>query len=360
MMRRVDIPKTRRGRVRPQAGPHYPQAPLRRRQAEPVPPPVEEPQEPVPAGRSKRFWIVLASVTLAVVLSTAGLAYRWLISPVEASVPPRFCPPPVSQRTVGNMVRLPGGIFRMGDPMAAVADEQPVHEVVLQPFYIDEHEVTNRQFGQFVAQTGYRTTAERRGWSHLYDRSSDTWCKREGADWRHPGGRATTLEGREIFPVVHVSWYDAMAYARWAGKHLPTEAQWEYAARSGLRDTVFPWGNEELVNGQYQANYRQHGQAVDADGFQMAAPVKSYPPSRSGLYDMSGNAWEWCADWYAGDYYRYSPQEHPQGPPKGYQRVVRGGSFLSPENFRPGHHVSTRWQRTPDFTSQHLGFRCVR
>ena len=268
-------------------------------------------------------------------------------------------PAPTSQR-IGRMVYLEGGTFRIGSDFSADADARPAHDVSVDPFYIDEHEVTNRQFARFVDGTGYRTMAEQRGWSLVFDRRQQQWVKRPGADWRHPWGPNTSLDGRDDYPVVHVSWHDAVAYARWSGKQLPTEAQWEYAARSGLRDADYPWGRDELIDGQYMANYYQHGKDPAADGFERLAPVKSYAASRFGLYDVSGNVWEWCEDWYDEDYYRSSPLQNPAGVPQRELRVHRGGSYLSPQDRRFDHHVHTRACRRPEETTSHVGFRCVR
>lgn len=297
-------------------------------------------------------------VTLGTGLLAAVVSAAWALGVFRRHQPATGSAP--SARPIGRMVYLAGGAFRMGDDTSNHVDQRPVHEVFVSPFYIDEHEVTNRQFQRFVARTGCRTAAEQRGWSYVYDLGRQQWVKRPGADWRHPGGPDTSLAGRQDYPVVHVSWYDAMAYAQWAGKRLPTEAQWEYAARSGLRDADFPWGRRELLDGRYQANYRQHGRDPAADGYQRLAPVRSYPASRFALYDLSGNVWEWCADWYDGDYYRSSRRRDPTGPDRGQLRVQRGGSWLSPEQFRFGHHVSTRGRRYPEATYEHVGFRCVR
>ena len=268
-------------------------------------------------------------------------------------------PAPTSQR-IGRMVYLEGGTFRIGNDFSADADARPAHDVSVDPFHIDEHEVTNRQFARFVDGTGYRTTAEQRGWSLVFDHREQQWVERRGADWRHPWGPNTSLDGRDDYPVVHVSWYDAVAYARWSGKQLPTEAQWEFAARSGLRDADYPWGRNELIDGRYQANYYQHGKDPAADGFERLAPVKSYPASRFGLYDVSGNVCEWCADGYDADYYRSSPLRNPAGVPQREFRVHRGGSYLSPEDRRFDHHVHARACRRPEETTSHVGFRCVR
>ncbi len=271
--------------------------------------------------------------------------------PTDSSPPPRH---------LGGMVPIAAATFRMGNDLAADSDRRPAHDVHVSSFRMDEHEVTNRQFAEFVDQTGYITTAEQRGGSNVYDHRRGEWVWQTGADWRHPRGPDSSLQGRDDDPAVHVSWYDAQAYAQWAGKRLPTEAQWEYAARSGLRDADYPWGRHELIDGRYQANYRQHGKDPAADGYEALAPVKSFPPSRFGLYDMSGNVWEWCGDWYGEDYYREGPRRDPSGPAEGQLRVLRGGSWLSPENYRFGHHVSTRDKRAPEETYQHVGFRCVR
>ena len=298
-------------------------------------------------------FFLTAALLLAVALSAA-----WALGILRRDDATET-PGPTKHRT-GRMVFVAGGTFRMGNDLARDSDEHPAHEVSVGPFTMDEHEVTNRQFAQFVAQTGYVTTAQQRGWSYVFNHRRKEWVRCEGADWRRPGGPDTSLDARDDYPVVHVSWHDATAYARWSGKQLPTEAQWEYAARAGLRDADYPWGREELIDGRYQANYRQHGKDPAADGFGRLAPVKSYPPSRFGLYDVSGNVWEWCRDCYGGDYYRWSPREDPSGPSEGPRRVIRGGSWLSPENYRFGHHVSTRDKRPPDETSQHIGFRCIR
>jgi len=299
---------------------------------------------------------IAAGVPLIAAVVAAAWALGFFADQQKTKTEKTDDPPPA----LGRMIRVDAGVFRMGNDLANEADQRPVHEVSVGPLWFDEHEVTNRQFDEFVAQTGYVTTAEQRGWSYVFDRRQENWAKQQGADWRHPGGPDTTLDARDDYPVVHVSWYDARAYARWSGKCLPTEAEWEYAARAGLRDANYPWGRQELIDGRYQANYRQFDAEEGTDGYPAAAPVKSFPPSRFGLHDMSGNVWEWCADWYTTDYYRRSPTSDPRGPAEGRERVARGGSWLSPENYRFGHHVSTREKRPPEESYQHLGFRCVR
>jgi len=290
-----------------------------------------------------------------ILLAAAGSC--WWLAVLNAGQTPKGN---VSKPAIGRMVEIPSGTFTMGNALASSPDEKPAHEVFLTRYRIDEHEVTNGQFAQFADQTGYVSTAEQQGWSVVYDFSTGQWEKTAGASWRQPEGPGSSITGRRDWPVVHVSWYDATAYARWAGKRLPSEAQWERAARGGLRDASYPWGNEELIDGRFQANYRQHDMKPDADGYRRAAPVGSYPPGGFGLYDMSGNVWEWCADWYAADYYWSSSERDPQGPHQGSRRTIRGGSWLSPENFRLDHRVSTRASRLPDETYQNLGFRCVR
>ncbi len=307
--------------------------------------------------RRVQFWMLLAILAAAVAVAVVARRGNRVGGP---AVDHRRAAEELDRRIIGRMVALPGGTFQMGDDLSPEPDARPAHTVRLSPFRIDEHEVTNGQFAAFVQATGYVTTAEQRGWSLVWDEELGHRVETPGADWRHPGGPYTRIDGRDRYPVVHVSWYDAVAYCRWANKRLPTEAEWEYAARSGLRDGNFPWGNDELVGGRYRANYRQHGRAIDADGFARLAPVKSYPASAFGLYDMCGNVAEWCADWYAADYYGTGPRHNPPGPAEGTERVVRGGSWVSPEEYRADHHVAARSRYSPDITSDHIGFRAVR
>ncbi len=307
--------------------------------------------------RRVQLWMLLAILIAA--LAVAGISRRGS-RPSNREVDHRRAAEQLDRRIIGRMLELPGGTFRMGDDLSPAPDARPARPVRLSPFRIDEHEVTNGQFAAFARATGHVTAAEQRGWSLVWDEAEGRHVETPGADWRHPGGPHTRIDGRDRFPVVHVSWHDAVAYCRWAKKRLPTEAEWEYAARSGLRDANFPWGNEERVDGRYPANYRQHGRAVDADGFARLAPVKSYPPSAFRLYDMCGNVAEWCADWYAADYYTGSPRENPSGPSDGTERVVRGGSWLSPEQYRADHHVGVRSCYAPATTSDHIGFRAAR
>jgi formylglycine-generating enzyme len=302
--------------------------------------------------KMRRKWIFAGLLAMAFFATAAGF-YYWFYRGADRSESR-------SDRTQGGMVSLPGGAFRMGNDASARVAERPAHEVKVDPLRIDEHEVTNRQFAEFVGQTGYVTTAEERGTSQVYDLEKRSWKACPAADWRHPAGPETTLDGKDDYPVVHVSWFDAQAYARWSGKRLPSEAEWEYAARGGLRDADYPWGREETPDGRYMANYWQHDRPPAADGFLALAPVKSFPPNRFGLYDMSGNVWEWCADWYADDYYAQSQRDNPLGPSEGRERVLRGGSWLCPENFFLGFTVFARSAKSPAATSQNAGFRCAR
>jgi formylglycine-generating enzyme required for sulfatase activity len=268
--------------------------------------------------------------------------------------------PDSRDRTSDAMILIPGGAFRMGCDGSPREAERPAHEVVIEEYLLDPHEVTNREFAEFIQATRYATTAEERGFSMVFDLKKKQWEKCPGACWRHPGGPETTLDGKDDLPVVHVSWRDAQAYCQWAKKRLPTEAEWEFAARGGLRDADYPWGREETPGGRYMANYRQLDKARDADGFETLAPVKSFPANRYKLYDMAGNVWEWCEDWFGEDYYAQSRRENPSGPKDGQKRVVRGGSWLCPENFFEGLTVFARSSRLPEDSSQNVGFRCAK
>lgn len=260
-----------------------------------------------------------------------------------------------------GMMLVPGGRFIMGSDTSINAAERPAHEVVVRSFWMDVHSVTYDQFAKFVAETGYITTAEQVGHAMVFGDKRGPLLRREGADYRYPGGRIAESEisSGGNYPVVQVSWYDARAYARWAGKRLPTEAEWERAARSGWAGAIFPWGSVETPDGRPRANYRQPGQDEfdsGADGFLGLAPVGSFPPNRFGLTDMAGNVWHWCADWYADDYYALGFSQQPVGPPTGQSKVVRGGCSLDrASNLK----VWARGHQRPDAGYQHVGFRCV-
>ena len=306
-----------------------------------------------------------------------------------------------------GMVWIPGGEFMMGaDNEQARPDEYPKHKVIVDGFWMDENEVTNAQFARFVEATGYVTTAEQTpDWQELkkslppgtprppddvmvpgsmvfnppsrpvpLDNWRQWWKWMPGADWRHPLGPRSSIEGLEDYPVIHVSWYDAKAYAEWAGKRLPTEAEWEWAARGGLANNIYPWGNEHVEHGHAKANHWQGNfpnYNAAKDGFIGPAPVKSFSPNAYGLYDMAGNVWEWCADWYHSEYYSMVNADgvkNPQGPMSSYEpdepwaqkRVQRGGSFLCSESYCTGYRVSARMRTPPDTGELHVGFRCVK
>jgi len=239
--------------------------------------------------------------------------------------------------------------------------EAPVHEVTISTFWMDQHEVTVSEFAKFVSATGYQTDAEKFGWSGVFDPQTGKWEKTDGADWRHPDGPAQEANANE--PVCQVSWRDAAAYASWAGKRLPSEAEWEFAARGGLTNKKYSWGDELRPNGKPVANWWQ-GHFPDRntveDGFLKRAPVGSFAANGYGLYDMAGNVWEWCADWYDEKYYDHSPKENPTGPDQTDERVIRGGSWMCAENFCTNYRVAARSHATPDSGLNNLGFRCVR
>jgi len=307
-----------------------------------------------------------------------------------------------------GMVKIPAGTFMMGgNNDQASPDEYPRHKVSVDGFWMDETEVTNRQFAEFVKATGYITTAEQKpDWEELKkdlppgtpkpDESllvpasmvflpsegpvnlndyGQWWVWKEGANWRHPHGPGSDITGMEEYPVVHISWYDALAYCKWAGKRLPTEAEWEWAARGGLTDNIFPWGNEAVNDGAPKTNSWDGTfpyENTNRDGYFYTAPVRSFKPNGYGLYNMAGNVWEWCSDWYRADYYKMvnltEGIANPQGPsdsfdpdePFAHKKTIRGGSFLCNDGYCSGYRVSRRMKTTPDSGMEHLGFRCVR
>ena len=265
-----------------------------------------------------------------------------------------------SEKVSDEMVYIRGGSFRMGTD-DGFAFEGPAHAVAVEPFWIDKHEVTVRQFAEFVRSSNYVTEAERFGWSVTFDVGAGEWKPVEGADWRHPEGPGSTTVESE--PVTQISYNDATAYAKWAGKRLPTEAEWEYAARGGLEGEKYAWSNELRPNGRYLANWWQgvFPQANTAeDGYAGRAPVGRFAPNGYGLYDMAGNVWEWCSDWFDEGYYRASPRSNPAGPPRGAERVIRGGSWMCSENYCQGYRVAARSHSSAESAMNNLGFRCVR
>lgn len=318
-----------------------------------------------------------------------------------------------------GMVRIPAGEFIMGsDADYALPNERPAHQVKVSSFLMDMHPVTNEEFGKFVKATGYKTVAERPvDWEELkkqvppgtpkpseevlqpgslvfrptkgpvpLDNMAAWWEWTTGANWRHPEGPDSDLKGREDHPVVHVAWEDAKAYATWAGKRLPTEAEWEYAARGGLEGKRYAWGDEERPDGHWHAN-RWTGQFpcnnTEEDGFAGTSPVGSFPANGYGLFDMGGNVWNWCSDIYHGSSHREQGNggeiccdpKGPQNPaesrplpddpspaevPGALRHVIKGGSFLCSPDYCESYRPSARRGTPPDTGSSHVGFRCVK
>jgi len=296
---------------------------------------------------------------------------------VEA-ITPRDVTPGPSPITDG-MVLLPGGTFLMGsnDPGGYPADgEGPVRLVGLNPFWIDCTAVTNASFGAFVQATGYVTEAEKYGWSFVFagflpDELPPTravsgapwWRIVHAASWRHPEGPHANIEDRQDHPVVHVSWNDARAYCRWAVRRLPAEAEWEYAARGGLAQRRYPWGDALTPDGQHRMNVWQGKFPMVntlEDGYLGTAPVDAFLPNGYGLYNMTGNVWEWCADWFHPTFKVTGPRRNPRGPRSGTHRVMRGGSYLCHASYCYRYRVAARSASTPSTSTGNLGFRCAR
>jgi len=277
------------------------------------------------------------------------------------------------------MVLLEGGTFLMGseDPFAYPADgEGPVRQVEVAPLWIDAFAVSNADFSRFVEETGHVTEAERFGWSFVFAgllpddfpptqavAEAPWWRKVEGADWRHPEGPQTELEGRMDHAVVHVSWNDAATFCTWAGKRLPTEAEWEFAARGGLEGRVFPWGDELEPGGEHRMNVWQGtfpSENTRADGFLGSCPIDAFLPNGYGLYDTTGNVWEWTADWFHSTFRRRDTRRDPKGPARGTNKVQKGGSYLCHHSYCRRYRVAARQGSTPDSSTGNVGLRCVR
>jgi formylglycine-generating enzyme len=274
-----------------------------------------------------------------------------------------------------DLVPLTGGTFLMGTDGEygyPQDGEGPAHEVELAPFAISRCAVTNAQFGAFVEATGHRTEAETFGWSFVFAGflpgeletravvGAPWWRQIEGADWAHPEGPDSSVGDRTAHPAVHVSWNDAAAFCAWSGTRLPTEAEWEFAARGGLEQVRFPWGDELEPGGEHRMNVFQGtfpAHNTEADGFAGTAPVGSFPPNGYGLHEMTGNAWEWTADWFDPGYYARSPRTEPRGPDAGAARVMRGGSYLCHASYCNRYRVDARSSNTPDSSTGNLGFR---
>jgi len=277
-----------------------------------------------------------------------------LAAPCAMAAAPKSAPP--------RMVHIPGGTFAMGaEGGLAEPFEGPVHTVTVKGFWMDATEVTVAQFERFVAFTGYKTDAEKFGWSGQFKIGKGNWVRVNGASWRHPGGPGSVAHPDE--PVTHVSWNDAQAYAKWRGRRLPTEAEWEYAARGGLAGKLYSWGDELAPGGKQMANWWQGNfpdKNVAQDGYTGIAPVGRFPANGYGLYDMTGNVWEWVSDWFGAGYYGQSPRDNPTGPEQGSQRAMRGGSYLCATNFCANYRVSGRSSATPDTSLSNVGFRTVK
>jgi formylglycine-generating enzyme len=276
------------------------------------------------------------------------------------------------------MLGLDGGCFLMGteDTDGFPADgEGPVREVELSPFSIDPVAVSNARFASFTEETGYITEAERFGWSFVFAgllpddfpatsavAQAPWWRQVFGADWRHPEGPGSSISERMDHPVIHVSHNDALAFCRWSGVRLPSEAEWEYAARGGLVQKRYAWGDELCPGGEHRCNIWQgtfptHN--TRADGFLGTAPVDAYAPNGYGLHNVAGNVWEWCADWFSPTWHRSAPGCDPAGPPAGAARVMRGGSYLCHCSYCNRYRVAARSSNTPDSSTGNLGFRCA-
>jgi len=311
-----------------------------------------------------------------------------------------------NQNRPAGMVEIPAGTLSMGgDNEQADQNEYPKHNVEIEAFWMDETEVTNAQFAAFVAKTGYQTVAEKPIlWEEMkaqlppgtpkphdsilapgalvfvgskepipLNNPALWWKWTKGANWKNPKGQASAELTKPNHPVVHISWDDANAYCRWAGKRLPTEAEWEWAARGGAKDKIYPWGNESVNSGSIKGNFYQGLFPVKnemLDGYEKTAPVKSYQPNGYGLYDMAGNVWEWCCDWYDVTFYKDKQAciKGTKGPdvannpmmPYQKERVIRGGSFLCNDSYCSGYRNSRRMGSTPDTALEHTGCRCVK
>ncbi len=353
--------------------------------------------------------IVFENAPAIAALSTTGDSTNVISSPFMPTIPN---PVPAPTNAPAGMAWIPGGEFSMGcmtpndgycttATMQSVQDSQPIHRVYVDGFWMDKTDVTNDEFEKFVKATGYKTIAEIAptqeqfptappenlvAGSTVFTPTTNAvplndyyqwWQYVHGANWRHPTGPDSDIKGRGNYPVVQVAYADARAYAKWAGKRLPTEAEWEFAGRGGLTGKTYAWGDELKPNGKWMANiYTGKFPVKDTgdDGFAGIAPVAQFPPNGYGLYDMAGNVWQWCSDWYRPDYYARlklagggAVVRNPQGPPSSYnpsddqpQRVHRGGSFLCTDEYCTRYMMGTRGKGDVDTGSNHVGFRCVK
>jgi sulfatase modifying factor 1 len=276
------------------------------------------------------------------------------------------------------MQALPGGEFLMGTEAAdgyPADGEGPVHTVGISPFRIAPHAVSNSEFGEFVEATGHVTDAERYGWSFVFggllpEEFPDTrgvaaapwWRQVYAADWRHPEGPQSDLEERDDHPAVHVTSNDALSYCAWAEKRLPTEAEWEFAARGGLEQKAFPWGDEREPDGEHRMNVWQGtfpNENTTADGFYGTCPVDAFPANGYGLHNTTGNVWEWTADWFDPTFREHDRRRDPAGPAWGTRRVQKGGSYLCHASYCRRYRVAARMGNEPDSSTGNLGFRCA-
>ena len=276
-------------------------------------------------------------------------------------------------------VALAGGAFWMGNERVdsyGQDGEGPRHRVLLDEFGLSAKCVSNQEFTAFVAATGYSTDAERLGASFVFGgllpddfpptrgvAAAPWWREVLGASWKNPEGEGSDIADRMDHPVVHVTWHDAFAFCAWSGTRLPTEAEWEYGARGGRSDDPFPWGEALEPDGEHRMNVFQGrfpAENTEEDGWPGTCPVQTFPPNGFGLYEMTGNVWEWCADWFATDTYRKSPVHNPSGPDRGQARVMRGGSYLCHASYCRRYRVDARSANTPDSSAGNIGFRVAR
>ncbi|MHC0440916.1 formylglycine-generating enzyme family protein [Flavobacterium sp. 3-210] len=377
--------------------------------------------------KNKTYWI-FALLTI-LIISIASLGYTKLAAPkqekpvaMDCAETPSTTEASAFKPTIENkykpagkapkgMVWIPGGEFSMGSNVedeslcsikGVTKDAAPIHRVYVDGYYMDQTEVTNEEYEKFVKATGYITVAEQKPTKEEFPTANEEdlvtgsviftptpaavnlnnflqwWRYEPGTDWKHPDGPHSTIKGKEKYPVVHIAYEDAAAYAKWAGKRLPTEAEWEFAARGGKTGNLYAWGNALKPNGKFQANiYQGHFPIKDGDtgedGFKGIAPTGQYAPNNYGLYDMAGNVWEWVNDWYSVDYYKSLAEngtvaKNPQGPdayndpndPSQIKKVHRGGSFLCTDQYCTRYMVGTRGKGEVRSAANHLGFRCVK
>jgi sulfatase modifying factor 1 len=367
--------------------------------------------KPVP-GVPFRVWAKLVAIVAVPVGLLAGAYYLgellWPSSNVQAKLaeleakdklPPKLNPSTPPGPAPEGMVWVPGGEFWMG--FEGAPDSEYVHKVYVDGFWMDRTEVTNEQWARFVAETNYVTVAEQKPDPKQFPDADPAklqllspfslvfkkpkvllpqvrlmdqeiwWTLIDYASWKQPEGPGSGISGKDHYPVVHVCWDDAVAYCKWAGKRLPTEAEWEFAARGGLDRKLYFWGDDLKPDGKCMANIWEGqfpNENTKEDGHEGYAPVALYPANGYGLHDMAGNVWEWCHDWYQSQYYLQSPKINPPGPgsgfdplePKSQKRVQRGGSYLCAENYCTRYVAGTRGKGEVTTASNHVGFRCVR